>query len=133
MRGRTYAWMGSRLLPLSLAAAALAGDAVGLQGLAYYLVLLAIPGAAGAAFVGAGDVLDGKDRLRGVTSCLALALIVLAAAVRAGAPEGGAVPALAVSALVAALLVYGLPALVWVLEPLRPRPRARTARIRTSP
>jgi len=28
---------------------------------------------------------------------------------------------------VAAALVYGLPALAWVLEPLLPRPRARTA------
>src|SRR5262245_30626735 len=127
--------MGSRLLPWSLAVAALAADAIGLHGLAYSLVLLAIPSGAAAAFLGAGDALNGKELLRGVTSCLALVLIVLAAAVRANAPVGGAVPALAVSALVGAMLVYGLPLVVWVLEPLRPRPRARQSRagVRTNP
>jgi hypothetical protein len=118
--------MGSRLLPLSFVAAALVADATGLHGLAFYLGLLAIPGAAAAAFLGAGDALEGRDVLRGVTTCLALVLLVLASAVRANAPEGAAVPALAASALFGALLVYGLPLLAWVLEPLRPRPRVRT-------
>jgi uncharacterized protein involved in response to NO len=119
--------MGSRLLPSSLAACALVADAAGLHGLAFYAVLCAIPCSAGAAFVGAGDALDGRDVLRGVTTCLALALLVLASAVRAQAPEGAAVPALAASALVGALVVYGLPLLAWVLEPLKPRPRFRTS------
>jgi hypothetical protein len=35
------------------------------------------------------------------------------------------VPKVAISAVVAALLVYGLPLVAWVVEPLRPRPRAR--------
>jgi hypothetical protein len=118
--------MGSRLLPLSFAVAALAADAAGVHGLAFYLVLFAIPGAAAAAFLAAGDALEGKDVLRGVTSALALTLLVLASAVRSQAPEGGAVPALAASALIAAILVYGLPLLAWVLEPLRPRPRYRS-------
>jgi uncharacterized membrane protein YhiD involved in acid resistance len=125
--------MGSRLLPLSLAVGALLADSAGLHSLAFYTVLLAIPCAAGAAFLGAGDALQGKDVLRGVTTCLAAALLVLASAVRAGAPEGAAVPALAVSALVAAVVVYGLPLFAWLLEPLKPRPRSRAARIRTSP
>jgi uncharacterized protein involved in response to NO len=126
--------MGSRLLPLSLAVAAVVADATGIHGLAFYLVLLAIPGAAAAAFLGAGDALEGKEIMRGVTSCLALALLVLASAVRANAPEGAAVPALAASAMIAAVLVYCLPLLAWVLEPLRPRPKPRPrTRVRTSP
>jgi hypothetical protein len=119
------------LLPLSLAVGALAADAAGLHGLAFYVVLLAIPCAVGAAFLGAGDALEGKDVLRGVTSCVAVVLLVLASAVRTQAAEGAAVPALAASALVGAVLFYSLPLLAWVLEPLKPRPRA--ARIRTSP
>jgi hypothetical protein len=127
--------MGSRLLPLSLTVGALLADSAGIHGLAFYLVLLAIPCAAGAAFLGAPDALEGKDVLRGVTTALALALLVLASAARANAAEGAAVPALASSALVAAVLVYGFPLLTWLLEPLRPkpRPRARAARVRTSP
>jgi hypothetical protein len=122
--------MGSRVLPLTLAVAALLADAGGAHGLAFYLVLLAIPGAAAAAFLGAGDAFDGGAWLRGVTTTLALALLVLGSAVREGAPHGAAVPALATSAVVAAVIAYVLPALVWVLEPLRPRrrlPARRTA------
>lgn len=119
--------MGSRLLPLSLAAGAAVADLAGLHGIAFYLVLLAIPCAAGAAFVGAGDAFEGRDVLRGATSCLALALLVLASAARANAVEGAAVPALAESALIGAVLVYTLPLLAWLLEPLRPRPRVRTS------
>ena len=122
--------MGSRLLPLSLAVCAVLADSAGLHGIAFYLVLLAIPCAAGAAFLGVGDALEGKDVLRGVTTCLALALLVLASAARANAVEGAAVPALAASAMIGAVVVYGLPLLAWLLEPLKPRPRTR---IRTSP
>jgi uncharacterized protein involved in response to NO len=127
--------MGSRLLPLPLVVGALIADSAGLGSLAFTLVLIAIPCAAGAAFIGAGDALEGRDVLRGVTTCLALALLVLASAVRANAPLGSGVPPLAASALFAAVFVYGLPLLAWVLEPLRPRPRvrARAPRVRTSP
>ena len=119
---------GSRLLPLSLAVVALLADGVGAHRVAFYLVLLAIPGAAAAAFVAAGDALEGKGAwLRGISTTLALTLLVLGSAVRENAPRGTAVPALAVSAVVAAVLVYGLPALAWVLEPVLPRPRVRTA------
>jgi hypothetical protein len=53
--------------------------------------------------------------------------------VRTHAPLGGAVPALAVSTLVAVVFLYVLPALVWVLEPLRFRPRQSAARVRIAP
>jgi hypothetical protein len=116
--------MGSRLLPLALAAGALSADGLGLHRAASYLVLLAVAAAAAAAFVGAADVLEGKDaRLRAIATAGALALLVLGAAVRANAPLGAAVPVLAMSTLVAALVVYSLPVVGWLVEPLRPRRR----------
>ena len=125
--------MGSRLLPLSLALGAVLADAAGVHRVAFYLVLLAIPGAAAAAFIGAGDALEGKGAwLRGISTTLALTLLVLGSAVRENAPRGAAVPALAVSAVVAAIVVYGLPALAWVLEPFVPRPRVRTVPVRAA-
>jgi hypothetical protein len=117
--------MGSRLLPLALAAGALLADALGLHRGASYLVLFAVVAAAAAAFVGVADVLEGKPaRLRAIGASSALALLVLGAAARATAPVDASVPALAASTLVAALVVYALPVVGWVLEPLRPRRRA---------
>ena len=123
-RERTFGGMGSRLLPLAFAAGTLSADVLGLHRLASYLVLLTVVAAAGAAFVGVADLLEGKKaRLRAVGTAGALALLVLGAAVRANAPVGAALPALAVSTLVAALVVYSLPLMGWLFEPLRPRRR----------
>ena len=114
--------MGSRLLPLCLAIGALLADATGLHHIAFYLVLLAVVGAAAAAFVGVGDLLEGTGGIvRASTTGLSLALLVLGSAVRANATVGGHVPALAVSAVVAAVLVYALPALGWFFQPVLPR------------
>jgi hypothetical protein len=122
--------MGSRLLPLSLALGALLADATGLHRLAYYLVLLAVVGAAAAAFVGVGDLLGGTGGLlRAATTGVALVFLLLGSAVRASATVGGHVPALAVSTVVAAVLVYAVPALGWLVEPLVPRPAPRRARV----
>jgi hypothetical protein len=121
--------LGSRALPISLAVSALAADAGGAHRLAFYLVLLAVPGAAAAAFIGAGDALEGKGAwLRGISTTLALALLVLGSAVRENAPHGAPVPAFAVSAVAAAVVAYAIPAFAWVLQPLLPRPRSRTVR-----
>lgn len=121
--------MGSRLLPLSLAIGALVADSTGLHRLAFYLVLLAVVGAAAAAFVGVGDLLEGTGgRVRAVTTGLALALLVLGSAVRANAAVGGHVPAVAVSAVVGAVLLYVLPVLGWLVEPLAPK-HARPVRV----
>jgi hypothetical protein len=117
--------MGSRLLAPGLALGALLADAGGVHGLAFWLVLFAVPAAAAAAFVGVSDALTGIGALRGVTASLALVLLVLGSAVREGAPRGASVPTLAVSSVVLALVCYGIPALAWLLEPLRP---VRTAR-----
>jgi uncharacterized membrane protein len=125
--------MSSRLLAPGIALAAVAADATGIHGLAFWLVLLALPIAAAAAFVGVSDALVGEGALRGLTASLALVLLVLGSAVRENAPRGGHVPALAVSSVVMALLCYGIPGLLWVLEPLRsvrtarPTPRASRA------
>jgi hypothetical protein len=114
--------MGSRLLPVSLAIGAMLADATGLHHIAFYLVLLAVVGAAAAAFVGVGDLLEGTGGVvRAATTGLALALLVLGSAVRANAAVGGHVPTLAVSAVVAAMLVYSLPLVGWLFQPLAPR------------
>ena len=126
MARRSYCEMGSRLLPLSLAAAALAAQALGLSGLALYLGLVAVPPAAAAAFVAISDALEGKAALlRGIANGLALLLAVVASAVRFNAPHGAGTPALATYALIGAILVYLVPTVAWLLEPLA-EPRART-------
>jgi hypothetical protein len=117
--------VGSRLLPLVLATAALVTGAAGLDGSATWLVLLAVPAAAAPAFLAAGDALEGKPAvLRAVSSGVALALVVLASAARENAPTGGAASPIAAWALVLALFAYGVPLVAWVLEPVRvPRDR----------
>jgi hypothetical protein len=134
--------VGSRLLPLALATAALAAGVLGLGGLALWIGLLAVPVAAAAAFVAVSDLLEGKPALTcAVTSSLALGFIVLGCAVRSNAVAGTATPPLATAALLAALLAYAVPAVAWVLEPVkvtrtrperrrrRPRPVVETAEI----
>ena len=122
--------MGSRLLPLTLALGALLADAAGLHDVAFYLVLLAVVGAAAAAFVGVGGYLEGTGGLvRACTTGVALALLVLGSAVRASAAVGGHLPTLSVSAVIAAVLLYACPALGWFLAPLTPRPAARPVRV----
>lgn len=124
--------LGSRLLPLVLATAALAAGAGDLDGLALWLGLLTVPAAAAAAFVAASDAFDGRPaRLRAVTSGAALALVVIASAARENAPTGAAPSPLATWALVLALLAYVVPLLVWVLEPVGlPRRTRRQRRLR---
>lgn len=124
--------MGSRLLPLVLATAALAAGAGGLDGLALWLGLATVPSAAAAAFVAVSDALEDRPGLlRAVTSGTALALFVLASAVRANAPTGAAAGPLATWALVLGLLTYTVPLVVWVLEPVRvPRKARRSRRLR---
>jgi hypothetical protein len=121
--------LGSRLLPLALAAAALAAGTGGLHGLALWLGLLAVPAAAAAAFVAVSDALDGTPaRLQAVTSGVALVLLVVASAARGNAPTGAAPSPLVAGALVVALLVYAIPFVAWVLEPARVQRRTRPHR-----
>ena len=122
--------MGSRLLPLVLATAALAAGTVGLGGLALWLGLLAVPSAAAVAFVAVSDALEGRPVLRrAVTSGVALGLVVLASAARENAAPGGASSPLATWTLLLAVLLYAAPLVAWVFEPVRvPRSTARPQR-----
>jgi hypothetical protein len=131
--GANLQQMGSPLLPLSLALGALGADAVGLHRVAFYAVLLAVVGAAAAAFVSAGDALEGNGGswLRAASPCFALVLLVLGSAVRANGAVGGHVPTLAVSTVVLAVLVYVVPVLGWLAQPVALRPRS--ARVRGEP
>lgn len=128
MRRRSFGSVGSRMLPVSLVVGAVLADGGGVHALGFWLVLLAIPAAAGEAFVAISDALDGKKAwLRAAIGTLATVLLVVGSAVREGAPQGKT-PVLAVSAAIIALVLYALPPLFWVLEPLLQRP----ARIRTA-
>jgi hypothetical protein len=119
--------VGSRLLPLVLATAALAAGSMGLGGLALWIGLLAVPAAAATAFVSVSDALEGRPaRLAAVTSGVALALVVLASAARENAATGTAVSPLAKWALLIALLAYAIPLVAWVLEPVRVPRRTRS-------
>jgi len=133
VRWRTFRRMGSRLLPLGLTVGALVADAAGLDRIASYVVLLAVIGAAAAAIVGVGDALAERGSwVTAVSSAVALALLLVGSAVRGSAAVGSGVPVLAMSTLVMAALLYSLPVLGWVFEPLVPRPRQRRAvRLRT--
>jgi len=126
--------VGSRLLPLVLATAALAAGISGLGGLALWLGLLAVPVAAASAFVAVSDVLEGRPALlRAVTTGMALALLIVASAVRENAAIGSAPSPLATWALLLGLLAYGVPLLAWVLEPMRVPRRTRRPQRRLRP
>ena len=110
--------MGSRLFPLCLALGATLADTAGAHRLAVLLLFVAIPCAAAAACVAAGDLLEGRPAwVRAITTGGALILLVVASAVRHGAPVGAAVPAVALSAAIGAAILYLLPVLLWVLQP----------------
>jgi hypothetical protein len=94
-------------------------------------VLLAVVGAAAAAFGGRGDLLGGRGAVRCAgTGGIALVLLLVGSAARAAAPVGAHVPTLALSTLVLAAAVYAVPLFSWVLAPVVPKPRPR---LRTHP
>jgi hypothetical protein len=126
--------VGSRLLPLVLATAALAAGAAGFGGLALWLGLLAVPAAAAVAFVAVSDTLEGRPALlRASTSVVALVLVVVASAARENAPTGAGAPPLATSGLLLALLLYGIPLVAWLVEPMRVPRRTRLPQRRLRP
>ena len=98
--------MSRRLLPALLVLAALLSDAGGSHGLAFALLLFAIPAAFVVALDCYGDLLESRcSGLRPALAGLSLLLLVLSAALRSPAVRGG-VPKFAVSALVLVLLLY---------------------------
>jgi hypothetical protein len=69
--------------------------------------------------------------MQAVTGVLALVLVVIASVARENAPTGAAPSPLATSALLLALLVYAVPLVVWLLDPVHlPRRTRRPRRLR---
>src|SRR3954451_11826027 len=87
--GRSYAGMGSRLLPLSFALAATIADTIGGHQLAAWLGLLAIQAGLAVICVAVGD----RDLTRPVLGRSALLLLLVGSTVRHAAPLGAHVPA----------------------------------------
>lgn len=110
--------MTSPLLPLAIALGAAAADGVGAHHAAFYLVLFAIPAAAGSALAAAGELAEGKHvAFRIACTAVALALLVLSSAARANAPVGSGVPAIAISTLLAAVGAYVALGVAWLAWP----------------
>jgi hypothetical protein len=100
--------MSRRSLPALLVLAALLSDAGGGHGLAFALLLGAIPAAFVLALDCYGDVLESRcGFVRPALAGLSLLLLVLSAALRSPAVLGG-VPKFAVSALVLVLVLYAV-------------------------
>jgi hypothetical protein len=125
--------MLARALPPVLAAAAVLADGRGAHGLAFYLLVAAVPAAGAAALAYFGDLVElpggaeGETRARAhaALSAVALALILVAASVRAPVRLEGGVPGLGVSAVVASLFLYGMQIVVAGFPTLAPAPRTR--------
>ena len=123
--------MTTRLLSVSLVLGAALADAAGAHGLAYYLLVGAVPVVAIAALSALGEVLDGSaaaphDRAVAALSALVLPCILLGTAVRAPLLTDGPPPAIGVSAVVACLVLYAVQTLLSATA-FVPRERLRTA------
>jgi hypothetical protein len=110
--------MGSRLLPLSLALGAILFDTAGAHRIGGLVLLAAIPFALAAVC----EAVATGGRVRATLNGVSLVLLVVASAVRHAAPVGGHVPPAALSAVIAAAIVYLVPVLFWVLQPVSLRP-----------
>lgn len=109
--------MTLRLASVGLVLGAALADVSGHHGLAYYLLVTAVPVVAVAALSALGDVLDGTaaephDRGVAMLSALALPFVLLGTAVRAPLLAEGPPPAIGVTAIVAALAIFAVQALV---------------------
>ena len=112
--------MARRVLPVGLVVAAAAADGAGVHGIAFYLLLLAVPAAAIAALDAFGELLDDAgSRLHALLWAVVLALTVAGAAVRAPAVTQGTVPAMARSALVACMAIFCVQAVASLASELR--------------
>ena len=115
--------MVGRVLPVVLVLAAALADGRGAHGLAFYLLVGAVPATAISALSAFGDLVELPGRARGeavarldaLLSALALVSVLVGAAARGQATDG--VPALGMSALVACLALFVAQALVAVLVP----------------
>jgi hypothetical protein len=105
-----------RALPALLALAAVAADGRGAHGIAFDLLLGAVPFAAVAALIGFGEYLEDRTRslagLQALLWALTLTLIVVSCAARSPATQTDTLPPLGASALAACVAVLALKALV---------------------
>src|SRR5690349_12956099 len=106
--------MGSRLLPLSFALGAILADTAGLHQLGSIVLLASIP----CALAAVCEAVATRGRVRAGLSTASLLLLVVASAVRHAAPVGGHIPPAALSAVIAAAVLYLLPVLFWLLQPV---------------
>jgi hypothetical protein len=114
--------MGSRLLPLSLALGVILADAAGVHRIAALVLLLSIP----CALAAVCESVAARGWVRSALNSGSLVLLVVASAVRHAAPVGGHVAPAALSAVIAAAILYLLPVLFWVLQPVSLRPAQQT-------
>jgi hypothetical protein len=105
-----------RALPALLAVAAVVADGRGAHGIAFDLLLGAVPFAAVAALVGFGEYLEDRARslagLQALLWALVLVLIVVSCAARSPVTQTDTLPPLGASALAACIAVLALKALV---------------------
>jgi hypothetical protein len=115
--------VGRRALPGILAVAAALADARGSHGLAFDLLLAAIPFAAVAALISFGAYLEDRASsapgLQALLWTLALALLVVSCAARSPESSTDTLPPLGWSALVACLGVFAVKLVVAVAPHLR--------------
>jgi len=108
--------VGRKALPGILAVAAALADAHGSHGLAFDLLLAAIPFAAVAALITFGTYLEERGNsvlgLQALLWTLALSLLVLSCAARSTASSTDTLPALGWSALVGCLGIFAIKAAV---------------------
>jgi hypothetical protein len=119
-----------RSLPVALVLGAVAADGRGFHLVAFYLLVAAVPAAAGAALTVLGELveLSGRTgraaaRVQACLGALGLTAVVVAAAARANAVDGESLPPLAASALVVFLTAFVLQGFVALLA----GPRAKRA------
>jgi hypothetical protein len=115
--------MGSRLLPLSFALGAIVADTAGAHGIATLVLLVSIP----CALAAVCEAVATRGLLRSALNSASLVLLVVASTLRHAAPVGGHATPAALSAVIAAAILYLLPVLFWVLQPVSLRPAQSTA------
>ena len=124
--------MGRRALPALLAVVAALADGRGAHGLAFDLLLAAIPFAAVSALEVFGSYLEDREQavggLQALLWTLALSLLVLSCAARSPATETGTMPPLGWSALVACLGVFAIKVTVAAVPFVRRATLPRTAK-----
>jgi hypothetical protein len=122
-----------RVAPAVLVLAGALADLTGGHGLAFYVLVAAVPATAAAAIAALGEALDPAPRMPGTVAqaalgTLAAVLVLAAAASRAPLVEQGSVPPLATAALGACLIVLILQAAAGAAAELQGQGRRRVPR-----